>query len=490
MKVISEISVVSTLQDYQRFYRADPYSVHPRKVRSIEKVKEIAEENSYDVVPLLKLLEIPPSSGRGGLSLSSDGEVKIVKPANLTDLFFVDITNCERTTIDVYNSSEKGRLQDRDILILSAAHAEGYIGTNTSIVYLNDNEKAICIGELIRLRPNIEKINPYYLVLYLNSMFGKYMLNYSVRGQTVHLYPKDIEHLPVLLPPREIQDSIGNKLKQAIEAKIEAEKKRKEIEEILGNEFDLDWAKLFHKKKEMGYRYSRSLATVNLRVDPCFYHPFYEELLSQIKKNKRLHLRRLEELVATKIVNGTTPKRELKAFTKNETDLPFVRNGDIKNGLFLYDLKVGIKVKNDLFEKFKNISIKSGDVLISMTGTLGDACVVPSDIEKGIINQNVVRIRFNDEHFSHYFVEYLLYVGKYFMFQMSTGQIQEYLNTMILGKIPVAYPKNKKVIMQICEKRKLYLNNLQISQQFHTQAMEELNQLLALNSGGDKSWSS
>ena len=176
MKVISEISVVSTLQDYQKFYRADPYSVHPRKVRSIEKVKEIAEENSYDVLPLIKLLEMPPSSGRGGLPLSSDGEVKIVKPANLTDLFFVDLANCERTTIEAYNSSEKGRLQNLDTLILSAAHAEGYIGTNTSIVHLNEDEKAICIGELIRLRPNDDKINPYYLTLYLNSIIGRYML--------------------------------------------------------------------------------------------------------------------------------------------------------------------------------------------------------------------------------------------------------------------------------------------------------------------------
>jgi len=87
------------------------------------------------------------------------------------------------------------------------------------------------LGHLIKVRPNKMGINPYYLLAYLNSKPARHFLNYSIRGQTVGLHASDAGRIPALLPPRGIQDSIGNKLKQAIDAKIEAEKKRKEIEE-------------------------------------------------------------------------------------------------------------------------------------------------------------------------------------------------------------------------------------------------------------------
>jgi len=354
MKVISAISVISMLQDHQRFYRADPYSAHPNKVRGIEKVKEIAGKNSYDVLPLLELLEIPPSSGRGSLPLSSGGKVKIVKPANLTDLFCVDLTNCEKTTIDVYNLSEKGRLRDKDILVLSAAHAEGYIGTNTSIVHLKDDEKAICIGELIRLRPDIDKVNPYYLTLYLNSTVGKYMLSYSVRGQTVHLYPKDIEYLPVLLPPRETQDFIGNKLKQAIEAKIEAEEKRKNIikvyAEMLPNTEELN-----EYKKKISTNIKINDAKRIGRVDPQFFSVWIKKVVECIQQMDHFYL---EE---NKFLRGKTP-------SENEYKNSGIFVVKVRN--VLQDGRIEIKGKKSYIDettfenKYKNYTIEYGDIIL------------------------------------------------------------------------------------------------------------------------------
>lgn len=477
MKVISEISVISTLQNYQRFYRADPYSVHPRKVRSIEKVKEIAEENSYDVLPLLKLLETPPSSGRGGLPLSSDGEVKIVKPANLTDLFFVDLTNCERTTIDAYNSSEKGRLQDGDILVLSAAHAEGYIGTNTSIVHLNDNEKAICIGELIRLRPNIEKINPYYLILYLNSMIGKYMLNYSVRGQTVHLYPKDIEHLPVLLPPREIQDSIGNKLKQAIEAKIEAEKKRKEIKEIYA-EILPDTERLIRYKKEISTIVRIQDAKRIGRVDPQYFSKWIKQIIENVQQIGCFFL---EE---SKFLRGKTPSE--KEYKNSGVFVVKVRN-------ILQDGRIEIKGEKsyidetDFDKNYKNFAIEYGDIIFVATGkgSIGRVGIFLHDL-KAVCSGELLIYRESDE------IKRWLILGLFLQPVM-----QEVLDKIALGpsgqthlypkqitKIPIPKFSEDKIRILV-NNLKNYFSVIDESLQLHIQAMEELNKLLGLNSGGD-----
>ncbi|WP_456329489.1 restriction endonuclease subunit S [Archaeoglobus sp.] len=473
MKVLSEISVVSTLQDYQKFCRADPYSAHPRKVRSIEKIEKIARENGYDVLPLKELLEIPPSSGRGGLSVIPNGEVKIVKPANLTNLFFVDLTNCGGTTLEAYNSSEKGRLQNLDILVLSAAHAEGYIGTNTSIVHLDNDEKAICIGELIRLRPNIDKINPYYLTLYLNSIIGKHMLNYSVRGQTVHLYPKDIEYLPILLPPREIQDSIGNKLKQAIEAKIEAEKKRREVEEI----FERNLGKI-EIKKLGGYVFKLSQCLVAGRLDPHFYYPEFLKVLN-ILNNSDFEIKKLSELV------------EFSKETINPSNIlqfVYVEIADV-------DLRYGFISSHSIVKGSNAPSrarkvIRKGALLIPLTRPYRGAIAIVDSRYDGAITTTGFSVSYpklNSGIDSYYLCAFLK--SPYGLIQL-TQRMGNANYPAILEKdianilVPILSNDDIKTISGNMQK---IINNLLLSKQLRSQAMEELNKLLCLNDGGDKS---
>jgi len=475
MKVISEISVVSTLQDYQKFNRADPYSVHPRKVRSIEKIEEVAEENGYDVLPLIELLEIPPSSGRGGLPVISNGEVKIVKPANLTDLFFVDLTDCERTTLDAYNSSEKGRLQDLDILVLSAAHAEGYIGTNTSIVHLNDDEKAICIGELIRLRPNIDRINPYYLTLYLNSIIGKYMLNYSVRGQTVHLYPKDIEYLPILLPPRKIQDSIGNKLKQAIEAKIEAEKKRRKIENIF--ESYLQSTKITNFST---LNYSLDYVKIARRCDPLhfYYRSIWESIQKSLANIRKLLLRDcLQEF-------PKAGKRVEYKYLKDDKG-GTVCYIDIKDIQEIFVIESDSKIPEEAMNVYKCEEIEKFDILLSRVGTLGNVSIFLGE-KKATYSDNVFRLRCKDDMINPY------YLISYFTSKFGSIQFNMYAKHTLQPVISSQFFENAVIFLfpenkEIADYTDKYIRSKLSSKQLHSQAMEEFNKLLSLNAGGDKS---
>jgi len=480
MKVISEISVVSTLQDYQRFYRADPYSVHPRKVRSIEKIEEVVKENGYDVLPLIELLEIPPSSGRGGLPVISNGEVEIVKPANLTDLFFVDLTDCERTTLDAYNSSEKGRLQNLDILVLSAAHAEGYIGTNTSIVHLNDDERAICIGELIRLRPNIDRINPYYLTLYLNSIIGKYMLNYSVRGQTVHLYPKDIEFLPVLLPPRKIQDSIGNKLKQAIEAKIEAERKRGEVEEIYRDLLPSE-DELIKNKKEVSTVLRLQDVKKIKRIDPQFFSVWIRRVIEKLNKKNTFNLEK------NKFLRGKTPSES--EYTSSGIFVVKVRN-------ILQDGRIEIKgdksyISGSNFEKnYKNFIVKDGDIIFVATGkgSIGRVGIFLHGDINSIASGELLIYREKDE------IKRWLILGLFLQKIIQdildkialgpSGQTHLYPEQIVNIPIPILSEEEAK---NLIENLSNYFFLMEKSKQLHSQSMEELNKILGLNYGGDKS---
>ena len=407
------------------------------------------------------------------------GEVEIVKPANLTDLFFVDLTDCERTTLDAYNSSEKGRLQNLDILVLSAAHAEGYIGTNTSIVHLNDGERAICIGELIRLRPNIDRINPYYLTLYLNSIIGRYMLNYSVRGQTVHLYPKDIEFLPILLPPQKIQDSISNKLKQAIEAKIEAEKKREEIDEIYSG-FLPSHDELFKYRKEISAILGLRNVMKVRRVDPQYFSLWIRKVIDRLQKTSNF------KLTINKFFRGKTPSEN--EYNNSGIFVIKVRNILMDGRIELIEEKSCIE-ENNFDRNYKKFKINRGDIIFVATGkgSIGRIGIFLHDV-KAIVSGELLIYREEDEN------KRWLILGLFLQ-----KVIQEMLDKTALGpsgqthlypeqivNIPAPYPPEEEV-NTITESLKNYFSLMDSSKQLHFQAMEELNKILGLNAGGDKS---
>lgn len=471
MRVISNVSVVSTLRECKEFSRADPYSIHPKKIRAIEKIKEIAEKRGWDIVKLGDLLKIPPSSGRSGLPVDPNGVVKIVKPANLTSLFFVDLTSCERTTIEAYMSSEKGRLEDEDILVLSAAHAEGYIGTNTSIVRLSKEEKAICIGEIIRLRPNSEKINPYYLVIFLNSLIGRYMLNYSVRGQTAHLYPKDIRHLPILVPPRDIQDSIGDKLKQAIEAKIEAEKKRKEIEEIFKSHFGE-----LNIKKHGGYTFNISQCIEESRLDPHYFYPEFIKAIKRIRESG-FEVRELSELF--EFSKETIDPSKFDKFI-------YVEIADI-------DLTYGFISKHSVIEGKKAPSrarkvIHKDYLLVPLTRPYRGAIAVVDDRYDGAVATTGFSVLYPKRDAlvdSYYLCAFLKSPWGIVQLtqKMSNANYPAILESDIAKVLVPILPEGER--KKISENMKKIVINLISSKQFHAEAMNELNKLLELNSEGD-----
>lgn len=109
-------------------------------------------------------------------------------------------------------------LQDNDILFLSAAHQISYIGKNPCIVSVPNQMKTTKIyfvGEILCIRPN-ELVNPYYLLALFNTEIYYKIVNRETRGQTSHLYPKDMARVKIPLPDRSTQDIIGNEFKKKL----------------------------------------------------------------------------------------------------------------------------------------------------------------------------------------------------------------------------------------------------------------------------------
>jgi Type I restriction modification DNA specificity domain len=105
---------------------------------------------------------------------------------------------------ELFAKSKKAHIQRYDILVLGAAHQRRYIGKRADIVetFPSGYEgNTMCVAELVIVRPNLERINPYYLLATLRSLIVRDLISQLVRGQTGHLYPDDLGQLRVPVPP-------------------------------------------------------------------------------------------------------------------------------------------------------------------------------------------------------------------------------------------------------------------------------------------------
>lgn len=60
----------------------------------------------------------------------------------------------------------------------------------------------------------------------------------------------------------------------------------------------------------------------------------------------------------------------------------------------------------------QGFEVHSGDILVSCAGTIGETYILPEDIEQGIINQALMRIRLSELVYAPYFLLYFDYVLK------------------------------------------------------------------------------
>ena len=81
-----------------------------------------------------------------------------------------------------------------------------------------DLKNAVASGFLINIKVKKE-VNPYYMVAFLNSKYGQMQLERISSGSILQsIRSSDLKKIKVILPPDEIQDLIGQKIKDAVYA--------------------------------------------------------------------------------------------------------------------------------------------------------------------------------------------------------------------------------------------------------------------------------
>lgn len=135
-------------------------------------------------------------------SYTPDG-LFVVKVGNLTGNG-IDWSPRDRNFVDpsVYrvNSNGEHYLRTGDILLTAAAHSPVYIAKKVDIVTVippDVGSKASFVGEVMLLRVDAKKVDPFVLLAYLRLPSVTKEIQAMIRGQTAHLYPDDVLNLTV-----------------------------------------------------------------------------------------------------------------------------------------------------------------------------------------------------------------------------------------------------------------------------------------------------
>jgi len=122
---------------------------------------------------------------------------------------------------------------------------------------------------------------------------------------------------------------------------------------------------------------------------------------------------------------------------------------------FYKDFNIGKRyINKSKFKQLKSCELLSGDFIISMMGTIGRCAIVPNDIEKGIMDSHLIRLRIKN-----YNLKLLIYLiedyhlTKQQIKNMSVGGIMEGLNSKVIKQIliPVLPSKEQEMIVSLLD---------------------------------------
>lgn len=170
------------------------------------------------------------------------------------------------------------------------------------------------------------------------------------------------------------------------------------------------------------------------RLDPNYHRSEFREATSKIK-HTRWAVKTLGEL-SVFVSSGSTPKAD--GFIPPE--VPFLRIINIQDGHIIINENTRYINRRIHDRMLKRTQLKSGDILISIAGSLGLSAVVPPELGDANINQDFARVVLKEEINPHYVASFLnTALGTSQIFQRSYGATHPHLN----------HPKVKSIIIPL-----------------------------------------
>lgn len=380
----------------------------------------VLPQSKYKYEKINNVLALCESGSRpkGGIKEEDDGEAISLGGEQIGADGSLNLSKIPYVSFDFFETSNKGKVKDKDILICK----DGALTGKTCLVdssLFPTNE--VMINEHVYILRGNELVNQFFLFYYTTTnIFQSQVrdLAYKKKAQpglnTEHF--KKIK-IPLIPRPKQNQiisqiepiESIINKLKTQITPQQEI------INKVFTREFGFDIEKFAELKKIKNYYLNLSNFGNNrdIRQSVKFHR---EAGIFIIKQLKKVTNKKIKNFISKPIVLGTSVS---PANYDENGDYFYVSMANIKNWKFeSEDSKlVSIAYSNTN----KNKTVKKGDVLIARSGegTIGKVALIEDEDLKGIFADFTMRLRFKNYNplFAYYYFrteyfQYLIEVNK------------------------------------------------------------------------------
>jgi type I restriction enzyme, S subunit len=317
--------------------------------------QELELPQGWDEIKFGEFIEL-----KNGINFTKNEKGKIGIPT--IDVFNMYSNTVYPNTDNVYRVNKKTldahTLKNNDLLFVRSSVKRQGVGWAT--LFKESNQKMSYCGFIIRARYNTNKIIPKYLLYYFRSPeVRNYIVTSSSQVVISNINQELLSKIVIPLPPLNEQKRIVFK-----------------IEELLSK---IDSAK-------------QSLEQIKLKLKN--YRISFLKFIFEVKKSELLpgwRYVKLENIVKT----------EKHAIKRGPFGSHLKKSFFVKKGYKVYEQKHAINndftlgkyyITEQKFQDLKSFEIKSDDIIISCSGTIGKLAVVPENFQPGIINQALLKI--------------------------------------------------------------------------------------------------
>jgi type I restriction enzyme S subunit len=324
---------------------------------------KLKSKNSSTLSTLANFLIGPFGSAFTVDNYTSDKTYRYIRGKDVKQMKLMDDDNVYVPKSD-FERLSKYALKENDILV-------SVVGTlGNAALIRKENTPAIfsCKSTVLRVR----NINASYLLVYINSKYGRSLLLRKERGAIQKgLNLDDLKTLDVYVANKALQDSVENILNLSITKENESKSLYTKAEALLLKSLGLENFSPSSKNTNIK-SFKRSFQATS-RLDAEYYQPKYEEIIDHIKTQPHA---KLSELVTIK--KSIEPGSD--EYSDNEDGLPFLRVADYnKFGITEPQKKLKTSFVTENQSKLDSLMPNAETILFSKDGSVGEAHCLSKD---------------------------------------------------------------------------------------------------------------
>ncbi len=362
--------------------------------------------------------------------LNEDKEGYPILRLNEFDSFFISEPSkyCSIIDKETYQSLQ---LKKDDVLICRTNGNYRYVGKSAIVP---DDYNYAYASYLFKIRPKRELINSSTLVSYLNSKYGRIEIEkYSMASNQVNFSPAKFRQLRVPSFGLELNGNIEESVYNSFEILKKSQNLYSQAESLLLRDIGLE--NFTPNNEGINIKsFSNSFAYTG-RLDAEYYQPKYEFIENAVKNYYNGY-----NTLDFYIENYSTGYPFKSKSYIQEGGIPLIRINNINKGSL--DISNAAQIPLEDADLSPKDVATENDILISMSGTIGNTCRIPDGV-KALINQRIMRI--TPKNYNNQVLPLVInsIIGEYQLNRIGTGAVQTNISPTDIKDILIPHINEK-----------------------------------------------